>query len=137
MTPILARCTRCDSEFPLFAVVEDGTGDCPRCRQPLAAGDTGALLEWAAVADAAEYRLCTAIRFLRQTGGHLFVDWRSVVRSVYREAVGESLPVAAEAASSGTELAPARSEWRTASQPRRDRYRHLRMVWRRSEPESQ
>jgi hypothetical protein len=111
MTPILALCTRCDSEFPLFAVVEDGTGDCPRCLQPLAAGDTGALLEWAAVADAAEYRLCTAIRFLRQTGGHLFVDWRSVVRSVYREAIG--------------------------TQPRRDRYRHLRMVWRRFEPESQ
>jgi hypothetical protein len=30
MTPIPARCARCDSAFSLFAVVEEGTGTCPR-----------------------------------------------------------------------------------------------------------
>ncbi len=88
MTPILARCTRCDSDFPLFTVVEDGTGACPHCLQPLLAGDPGALLEWAAVADAAQYRLVAAVRLLQRLGGHLVVDWRSVLQSLAEEASG-------------------------------------------------
>ncbi|HKY77586.1 MAG TPA: hypothetical protein VJS45_15735 [Acidimicrobiia bacterium] len=103
MTPIQARCVRCGGEFPLFAVVEEATGSCPRCFQPLVPGDRGALLEWAAAADAAHYRLCSALRFLQQIGGDLIVDWRS-------------------ASSPG--------------QPHRFRQRHLRLVWKRTEPRS-
>ena len=85
MAPIHAQCTRCRGDFPLYAVVEEGTGLCPHCFGPLANGETGALLEWAAVADAAQYRLSAAMRFLQQTDGHLFVDWEAVVRSLAAE----------------------------------------------------
>jgi len=90
MTPISARCARCDSGFSLFAVVEDGTGACPHCLQPLVAGDPGALLEWAAAADAAQYRLSASVRILQQLRGHLIVDWRSVLQSLAEEAGGEA-----------------------------------------------
>jgi hypothetical protein len=90
MTPISARCARCDSEFALFAVVEDGTGACPHCLQPLVAGDPGALLEWAAVADTAQYRLYASVHILQQLRGHLIVDWQSVLQSLAEEAGGES-----------------------------------------------
>lgn len=76
MTPISARCGRCDSDFPLFALVQHGTGACPHCLQPLVAGDSAALLEWAAVADAAHDRLIAAVHLLRQLRGYLVVDWR-------------------------------------------------------------
>jgi len=75
MTPIPARCARCDSAFSLFAVVEEGTGACPHCLQPLVNGDPGALLEWAAVVDAAQCRLSAAVHLLQQLGGHLIVEW--------------------------------------------------------------
>ena len=88
MTPIPAQCARCDSAFSLFAVVEEGTGACPHCLQPLVNGDPGALLEWAAVADAAQYRLSAAVHLLQQLGGHLIVDWRSVLRSLAEEGGG-------------------------------------------------
>ena len=91
MTPIPARCARCDSAFALFAVVEEGTGACPHCLHPLVDGDPGALLEWAAVADAAQYRLSAAVRLLQQLGGHLVVEWRSVLQSLAEEGGGEAL----------------------------------------------
>ena len=90
MTPISARCAGCDSEFALFAVVEDGTGACPHCLQPLVTGDPGALLEWAAVADAAHYRLYASVHILQQLRGHLIVDWQSVLRSLAEQAGGEA-----------------------------------------------
>jgi len=85
MTPIPARCARCDSAFSLFAVVEEGTGACPHCLQPLVNGDPGALLEWAAVVDAAQCRLSAAVHLLQQLGGHLIVEWRSVLHSLAEE----------------------------------------------------
>ena len=90
MTPITARCARCDSGFFLFAVVEDGTGACPHCLQPLVAGDPDALLEWAAVADAAQYRLYASVHILQQLRGHLIVDWQSVLQALAEEAGGEA-----------------------------------------------
>jgi hypothetical protein len=93
MTPISGRCARCDSAFALFTVVEDGTGACPHCLQPLVAGDPGALLEWAAAADAAQYRLAASVRLLQQIRGHLIVEWRSVLQSVAEEAGGEAVGV--------------------------------------------
>ncbi len=91
MTPIPARCARCDSGFSLLAVVEEGTGACPHCLHPLVDGDPGALLEWAAVADAAQYRLSAAVHLLQQLGGNLVVEWRSVLRSLAEEGGGEVL----------------------------------------------
>lgn len=88
MTPIPARCARCDSAFSLFTVVEEGTGVCPHCLQPLVNGDPGALLELAAVADEAHYRLSAAVRLLQQRGGHLVVEWRSVLQSLGEEGAG-------------------------------------------------
>lgn len=85
MTPIPARCARCDTGFPLFAVVEEGRGACPHCLQPPVNGDPGALLGWAAVADAAQYRLSAAVHLLQQLGGHLVVEWRSVLQSLAEE----------------------------------------------------
>jgi hypothetical protein len=94
MTPIPARCTRCDSAFSLSAVVEEGTGACPHCLHPLVDGDPGALLEWAAVADAAQYRLSAAVRLLQQLDGRLVVEWRSVLQSLAEESAGEVLCIA-------------------------------------------
>ena len=91
MTPVPARCARCDTVFSLFAVVEEGTGACPQCLQPLVNGDPGALLEWAAVADAAQYRLSAAVHLLQQLGGHLIVEWRSVLESLAEEGGGGAL----------------------------------------------
>lgn len=91
MTPIPARCARCDSAFSLFTVVEEGTGACPHCLQPLLNGNPGALLEWAAVADAAQYRLSASVRLLQQLGGNLIVEWRSVLQSLAEEVAGEPL----------------------------------------------
>ena len=54
-------------------------------------GDPGALLEWAAVADAAQYRLSAAVHLLQQLGGHLIVEWRSVLQSLAEEGGGEAL----------------------------------------------
>jgi hypothetical protein len=89
MTPIPAHCARCDSAFSLFSVVEEGTGACPHCLQPLVNGDPGALLEWAAVADAAHYRLSAAVHLLQQLGGQLVVEWRSVLQALAEEGAGE------------------------------------------------
>ena len=102
MTPIPALCARCDSAFSLFAVVQEGTGACPHCLQPLVNGDPGALLEWAAVADAAQYRLSASVRLLQQLGGHLVVEWRSVLQSLAEESGGEALGMVLSAASTET-----------------------------------
>jgi hypothetical protein len=72
-------------------------------------GDPGALLEWTAVAEAAQYRLAAAMRFLEHIGGHLLVDWRSVIDSLAGEAGGEAVAVA-----------------------HREHQRHLRVVWKRA-----
>jgi hypothetical protein len=91
MTPIPARCARCDSVFSLLALVEEGTGACPHCLQPLVNGDPGVLLEWAAVADAAHYRLSAAVHLLQQLEGRLVVEWRSVLQALAEEGAGEVL----------------------------------------------
>lgn len=101
MTPIPARCAVCDSEFPLFALVEEGTGACPHCLQPLVAGPPAALLEWAAAADAAHYRLTAAVRLLQQLGGHLIVDWRLVVQSLVEGTDSIGVPETARSRPSG------------------------------------
>lgn len=108
MTPIPARCARCDSTFSLLAVVEEGTGACPHCLQPLVNGDPGALLEWAAVADAAQYRLCAAVHLLQQLGGHLIVEWRSVLQALDEESGGDAGMVR-PAVSTGERVARLRS----------------------------
>jgi hypothetical protein len=132
MTPILARCTRCESDFPLFALVEEGTGACPHCLQPLVAGDPGALLEWAAVADAAQYRLSAAVHLLQQIGGRLILDWRSVLQSLAEDAGVEPLAISRTGVSRGSgDARPGSPRWREATEPQRFRQRSLRMAWRR------
>jgi hypothetical protein len=133
MTPIQARCVRCGGEFPLCTVVEEATGSCPRCFQPLVPGDRGALLEWAAAADAAHYRLCSALRFLQQIGGDLIVDWRSVVKSL--AANDQTVPVA-EVARANAAVALRPPHRSSPGQPYPFRQRHLRLVWKRTEPGS-
>lgn len=109
MTPIPARCARCDSAFSLVAVVEEGTGACPHCLQPLVNGDPGALLEWAAVADASHYRLSAAVHLLQQLGGHLVVEWRSVLQSLADEGGREALGMVHPAVSTETRMGRLRS----------------------------
>jgi hypothetical protein len=86
MSALAARCARCDSEFELFALVEQGTGACPQCLRPLMAGDPAALLEWAAVAAAAQCRLSSAIHILQRFRGALIVEWGSVLHALAEEA---------------------------------------------------
>lgn len=93
MSALAARCGRCDSEFELFVLVEEGTGVCPRCLRPLLAGDPGALLEWAAVAAAAQCRLSAAIHILQRFRGALIVDWGSVLRALAEDAAANPEPV--------------------------------------------
>lgn len=132
MTRILARCTRCYSEFPLFAVAEEGTRACPHCWQPLVAGDPGALLEWAAVADAAQYRLCAAVYLLQQVGGDLVVGWPSVLQSLAEEAGGKPLAVVPNGASKQNgETRLGTPHRRETAEPHRFRRPPLRMEWRR------
>jgi hypothetical protein len=92
MTPISARCAQCDSEFPLFRIVQAATGACPNCLQPLVTGDPGALLEYAAIADAAQYRLSAAVHLLTRLRGNLVVDWRSVRQAICEPIPGCALP---------------------------------------------
>lgn len=87
MTPISARCAQCESEFPLFLIVQSASGVCPNCLRPLVVGDPGALLDYAAMADAAQYRLSAAVRLLKRLRGNLIVDWGSV-----RQSIGEEIP---------------------------------------------
>ncbi|MEW6470893.1 MAG: hypothetical protein AB1679_01365 [Actinomycetota bacterium] len=89
MTPVLARCERCHGGFPLFTIVAEGTGACPHCGQPLASHPTAALVEWAAVVDAACGRLITAVRQLQQLPGHLNVNTDQLVRDL-AQAIGAS-----------------------------------------------
>jgi hypothetical protein len=89
MIPVPARCGRCHGQFALFTVVEQATGTCPHCRQPLAPGAAAALLEWALVVDAALGRLTAAVRRLGELDGYLAVDWPSVVQSLTDELSGE------------------------------------------------
>jgi hypothetical protein len=85
MTPVLASCQRCGGGFPLFAIVQQGTGACPHCRQPLASDPTAALVEWAAVVDAAYGRLVTAVQQLEQLPGHLRINTEQLLRSLAEE----------------------------------------------------
>jgi len=82
VTPVLASCARCGGGFPLFAIVQQGTGACPHCRQPLASDPTAALVEWAAVVDAAYGRLITAVQQLNELPGHLWLNTDQLVRSL-------------------------------------------------------
>jgi len=128
MTPIPARCAHCDSEFFLFALVEDGTGACPHCLQPLVTGDPGTLLEWAAAADAAHYRLSASVHILQQLRGHLIVDWQSVLQSLAEEAVEHAvgmLPPGVATENGRARLEPP-ARWRAAPERRRVRQLPLR-----------
>ncbi len=129
MTPISVRCRRCHSDFPLFTVVEQGTGACPHCWQPLAPGATAALLEWVAVTDAALARLAAAVHRLRQLDSHFLVDWRSVVQSLGEELDGNTPAVASATlpvASMQGRLRPAMQRRATARNRDRD---GLRIEW--------
>jgi hypothetical protein len=90
MTPVLAWCQRCGGGFPLFAIVQRGTGACPHCRQPLASDATAALVEWAAVVDAAYGRLVTAVQQLERLPGHLRVNTDQLLRSLAEETASPS-----------------------------------------------
>ena len=92
MIPVPARCGRCHGQFALFTIVEQATGACPHCWQPLAPGATAVLLEWVLVVDAALGRLTAAVHRLWQLDGYLIVDWPSVVQSLSHELDGKSSP---------------------------------------------
>jgi hypothetical protein len=99
--------------------------------QPFVAEDPGALLEWAAVADAAQYRLSTAVHLLQQLRGHLIVDWRSVLQSLAEEAGGEALGAFRPGVSveNGKARVGTSQRWREAAHRRRFEQPQLRMVW--------
>lgn len=82
MTPVLGWCERCGGGFPLYAVVQQGTGACPHCRQPLACDPTAALVESAAVVDAAYGRLVTAVQQLERLAGHLRINTDQLLRTL-------------------------------------------------------
>jgi hypothetical protein len=91
MSAISARCACCGSEFELLVFVEQGTGACPHCLRPLTTGDPAALLEWAAVAGAAQCRLSSAINILQRFRSSLIVEWASVLQDLAEEAGGDVL----------------------------------------------
>jgi len=84
-TPIQARCRRCQGEFFLYEVVEDKTGECPRCQWPLSPDWTPLLLETAKRADAAQRHLVTALRRLGGLPGNLEILPHSVLRNLFEE----------------------------------------------------
>ncbi len=93
MTPVLAWCDRCGGGFPLFAIVQHGTGACPHCRQPLASDPTATLVEWAAVVDAAYGRLVTAVQQLEQLPGQLRVNTDQLLRSLAEDLTPPASPM--------------------------------------------
>ncbi len=98
MTPVLAWCERCGGGFPLFAIVQQGTGACPHCRQPLAYDPTASVVEWAAVVDAAYGRLVTAVQQLEQLADYLRVNTDQLVRSLAEETTSPASQALGEAA---------------------------------------
>jgi len=86
LTPVIASCERCGGGFPLFALLQHGTGACPHCRQPLAPDRTAELVEWAAVVDAAYGRLVTALQQLEELPGHLMINTDQLARTLSEDA---------------------------------------------------
>ncbi|HKE76599.1 MAG TPA: hypothetical protein VKB57_23480 [Acidimicrobiales bacterium] len=85
MTPIGARCRRCDQGFYLFEVRDQGTGACPRCGRLLAPEWTAILLEDIARAEIAQRHLVQALRRLRGLPGNLAVRPHTVLRNFFKE----------------------------------------------------
>ena len=86
VTPVIAWCDRCGGGFPLLALVQQGTGACPHCRQPLAPDHIAVLVEWASVVDAAYGRLVTALQELGQLSGHLKINTEQLARTLSEDA---------------------------------------------------
>ena len=86
LTPVIASCERCGGGFPLSTLVQQGTGACPHCRQPLALDGTAAVVAWAAVIDAAYGRLVTALQQLAQLPGHLEINTEQLARTLSEDA---------------------------------------------------
>ncbi len=85
VTPIEARCRRCDGDFSLFEVRVQQTGVCPRCGWMLTPDWTAKLLEDAAVADIAQRHLVSALRSLRNLPGNAMVRPHTVLRNLFEE----------------------------------------------------
>jgi len=83
--PIQARCRRCQGDFFLYEVVEDKTGECPRCQWPLSPDWTPLLLEEAKRADAAQRDLVTALRRLVGLPGNMEILPHSVLRNLFED----------------------------------------------------
>lgn len=85
VTPIEARCRRCSADFPLFELLEDRSGTCPRCGWTLTPDWTSQLLEDAARADIAQRHLVGALRNLRNLPGNVAVRPHVVLRNLVEE----------------------------------------------------
>jgi len=83
--PIQARCRRCQGDFFLYEVVEEKTGECPRCRWPLSPDWVPLLVEEAKRADAAQRHLVTALRRLVGLPGNMEILPHSVLRNLFEE----------------------------------------------------
>lgn len=95
--PIQARCRRCQGDFFLYEVVEDQTGECPRCRWPLTPDWVPLLMEEAKRADAAQRHLVIALRRLVGVPGNLEILPHSVLRNLFEE-IGWERELASEPA---------------------------------------
>ncbi len=95
--PIQARCRRCQGDFFLYEVVEDKTGECPRCRWPLSPDWVPLLMEEAKRADAAQRHLVTALRRLVGLPGNMEILPHSVLRNLFEE-IGWERELASEPA---------------------------------------
>lgn len=83
--PIQARCRRCGRDFYLYELLQQQTGNCPRCGWPLAPEYTALMLEEAARAERAQKELVTALRRLVGLPGNLDLKPYSVLRNLFDE----------------------------------------------------
>jgi RNA polymerase subunit RPABC4/transcription elongation factor Spt4 len=84
-SPIQARCRRCQGDLYLFEVVEEKTGECPRCHSPLSPDWTPVLIDEARRADAAQRTLVASLRRLVGLPGNLDLVPYSVLRNLFEE----------------------------------------------------
>jgi hypothetical protein len=85
VTPIEARCRRCNADFHLFELLEHRSGTCPRCGWSLTPDWTSQLLDDAARADIAQRHLVGALRNLRDLPGNVAVRPHVVLRNLLEE----------------------------------------------------
>ena len=131
VTPIQARCRRCDEDFRLYEVLDHRRGTCPQCGWILTADRTVKLLEDAAVADIAQRHLVGSLRSLRNLPGDVLLRAHTVLRNLFDEVVWErDLADHPEVLREELrELRPLLSAWElldpvvAAAQPRRTRLR--------------